>query len=43
MKRIPRAAYTVEFKIAAARQVLAGKIAAEVGRELGVVEQTLHN
>jgi transposase len=43
MKRIPQAAYTVEFKIAAARQVLAGKIAAEVGRELGVVEQTLHN
>ncbi len=43
MKRIPRAGYTVEFKAAAVQQVLAGKRAAEVGRELGVVEQTLHN
>jgi transposase len=43
MKRIPRAAFTVEFKLAAVQQVLAGKTAAEVARELGVVEQTLHN
>jgi transposase len=43
MKRIPRAAYTVEFKAAAVQQVLAGKTAAEVGRELGVIKQTLHN
>lgn len=43
MKQIPRAAYTVEFKSAAVQQVLAGKRAADVGRELGVVEQTLHN
>jgi transposase len=43
MKRIPRAVYTVEYKVAAVRQVLGGKKAAEVARELGVVEQTLHN
>ena len=40
MKRIPRAAYTVEFNAATVRQVLIDKKAAEVGRELGVVEQT---
>ena len=43
MKRIPRAVYTVEYKIAAVQQVLAGKKVAEVARDLGVVEQTLHN
>lgn len=43
MKRIPRAAFTDEFKVAAVRQALAGKKIAEVARELGVVEQTLHN
>ena len=43
MKRIPKAVYTAEYKIAAVQQVLAGKKAAEVSRELGVVEQTLHN
>jgi transposase len=43
MKRIPRAVYTVEYKVAAVHQVLGGKKAAEVARELGVVEQTLHN
>ena len=43
MKRIPRAAFTTAFKAAAVQQVLAGKRAADVGRELGVVEQTLHN
>jgi transposase-like protein len=42
MKRIPRAVYTVEYKVAAVHQVLGGKKAAEVARELGVVEQTLH-
>jgi len=43
MKRIPRVAYTVEYKVAAVQQVLAGKKAAEVSRDLGVIEQTLHN
>ena len=43
MKRIPKAVYTEEFKAAAVQQVLAGKKAAEVARELGMVEQTLHN
>ena len=43
MKRIPRAVYTVEYKVAAVQQVLAGRKVAEVARDLGVVEQTLHN
>ena len=43
MNRIPRAAYTVDYKVAAVQQVLAGKMVAEVARDLGVVEQTLHN
>ena len=43
IKRIPRVAYTVEIKVTAVRQVLAGEGAAEPGRELGVIQQTLHN
>ena len=43
MKKLPRAAYTVEFKASAVQQVLAGKKIAVTARELGIVEQTLHN
>lgn len=43
MKRIPRAVYTVEYKVAAVQQVLSGKRVADVAPDLGVVEQTLHN
>ena len=42
MKRIPKARYTEEFK-AAVQLIDAGRRPAEVAREIGVVEQTLHN
>ncbi len=43
MKRIEKAKYTEEFKVAAVQRVEAGHRPADVARELGVVEQTLHN
>lgn len=43
MKKLPRASYTTEFKLAAVQLVEAGRKPAEVCRELGVIEQTLHN
>jgi transposase len=43
MERVPKAKFTEEFKVAAVQLVEAGRRPAEVARELGVVEQTLHN
>ena len=49
MKRISGAAYTVGFKVAAARPVVAGKAVAKVGQDLCVsdaapaFESTLHH
>ncbi len=44
MKRLPKQHYTLEFKQAAVRRVeVGGKRQAEVARELGIVEQTLHS
>ena len=43
MKRIAKARYTEEFKVAAVQLIDAGRRPAEVAREIGVVEQTLHN
>lgn len=43
MKRIPKAAFTEEFRVAAVQLVQSGRRAAEVARELGLAEQTLHN
>jgi len=43
MKRIAKARYTEEFKLAAVQLIDAGRWPAEVAREIGVVEQTLHN
>ena len=43
MKRLPKQNYTLEFKQEAVRQIeVEGKRQAEVARELGVIEQTLH-
>ena len=43
MKRLPKQRYTLEVKQEAVRQIeVEGKRQAEVARELGVVEQTLH-
>jgi transposase len=43
MKRIAKARYTEEFKVSAVQLIAAGRRPAEVAREIGVVEQTLHN
>lgn len=43
MERIPRKAYTYEFKLEAVRLVESGQKVAEAARSLGVIEQTLSN
>jgi transposase len=43
MKWIPKARYAEEFMAAAVQLIDAGRRPAEVAREIGVVEQTLHN
>ncbi len=43
MERLPRKAYTYEFKMEAVRLVESGQSVAEAARSLGVVEQTLSN
>lgn len=43
MRKIPRVAYTLEFKLEAVRRVRGGEAARRVARELGVAEQTLRN
>lgn len=43
MDRLPRKAYTYEFKMEAVRLVESGQRLAEAARSLGVVEQTLSN
>ena len=43
MERLPRKAYTYEFKQGAVRLVESGQRVAEAARSLGVVEQTLSN
>ena len=43
MKKLPKAVYTMEFRVAAVQQAMAGKKVADVARELGISEQSLHN
>jgi transposase len=43
MRKIPRVAYTLEFKLEAIHRVRAGEGTRRVGREIGVAEQTLRN
>jgi transposase len=43
MVRIPRKAYTLEFKQEAVRLVESGQRVSEAARSLGIVEQTLAN
>ena len=43
MERIPRKAYTYEFKLEAVRLVESGQSLTQAARTLGVVEQTLYN
>jgi transposase len=41
--KIPRQAYTAEFKELAVKRVNAGQSVASLARELGLIEQTLRN
>ena len=43
MKRIPRVAYTLEFKLEALRRVRGGEALRKVAREIGVPEQSIRN
>jgi len=43
MKRIPKVAYTLEFKLEALRRVRGGEAVRRVARELGVPEQSIRN
>jgi len=43
MKRIPNAAYTLEFKLEALRRVRGGEAVRKVAREIGVPEQSIRN
>ena len=43
MKRIPKAAYTLEFKLEALRRVRGGEAVRGVAREIGVPEQSIRN
>jgi transposase len=43
MKRIPNAAYTLEFKLEALRRVRGGEPIGQVAREIGVPEQSIRN
>lgn len=43
MKRIPRVAYTLEFKLEALRRVRGGEPLRRVAREIGVPEQSIRN
>jgi transposase len=43
MKRIPRVAYTLEFKLEAMRRVRGGEALRKVAREIGVPEQSIRN
>jgi transposase len=43
MKRIPRVAYTLEFKLEALRRTRGGEPVRRVAREIGVPEQSIRN
>lgn len=43
MQKIPKQAYTVEFKEQAVKRVKDGKTVSAVAKEMGLVEQTLRN
>jgi transposase len=43
MKRVPKTAYTLEFKLEALRRVRAGESMRKVAREIGIPEQSVRN
>jgi len=43
MKRIPKQAYTAEFKELSVKRVKSGQTISSVAKDLGLIEQTLRN
>jgi len=43
IKRIPKQAYTAEFKEVSVKQVKSGQTISSVANDLGLIEQTLRN
>ena len=43
MKRVPKVAYTLEFKLEALRRVRSGEAVRRVAREIGIPEQSIRN
>ena len=43
MKRIPKVAYTLEFKLEVLRRVRGGEPVRQIAREIGVPEQSIRN
>jgi transposase len=43
MKKIPKVAYTLEFKLEALRRVRGGEPVRKVAREIGIPEQSIRN
>jgi transposase len=43
MKRVPKVAYTLEFKLEALRRVRSGEAVRKVAREIGIPEQSIRN
>ena len=43
MKRVPKGAYTLEFKLEALRRVSSGEAVRKGAREIGVPEQSIRN
>ena len=43
MKKVPKVAYTLEFKLEALRRVRSGEAVRKIAREIGVPEQSIRN
>ena len=43
MKRVPKVAYTLEFKLEALRRVRGGEPVRRIAREIGIPEQSIRN
>jgi transposase len=43
MRRVPKAEYTLEFKLEVLKRIRAGEPVRQIAREIGVPEQTLRN
>ena len=43
MKKIPKVAYTLEFKLEALRRVRSGEAVRKIAREIGIPEQSIRN